>query len=257
LFFSILPTATMYARNAIFAGLMPSEIERLFPSYWINDDEEGNKNQFEQELFETQLQRLGRKEKFYFEKNTGTKSGKKTSESLAMINSAQLSILVYNFIDMISHARTEMEMIRELASDESAYRSITLSWFKHSPLFELLKELSSQKLSIVLLTDHGTIKVSNPVKIIGDRNTNTNLRYKVGKNLNYNSKQIFEVSHPKQIYLPSPNVSSSYVFALNEDFFAYPNNYNYYANYYRNTFQHGGISMEEMMVPVVTLRSKE
>ena len=257
LYFSILPTATMYARNAMFAGLMPSEIEKLYPDMWDDDDNEGNKNQYEWQLLQKQMQRMGRKEKLFFDKVSNLKSAKKLAETLQGIKDNELSVLIFNFVDMISHARTEMDMIRELASDEKAYRSLTLSWFNHSFLLDLLKALSLLDFRIVVTTDHGTIRVNNPVKVIGDRETNTNLRYKLGRNLNYKTKQVFEVTNPRQAFLPSRNVSTSYIFAQGADFFVYPNNYNYYANYYNNTFQHGGISMEEIIVPVVTLSPKK
>lgn len=256
LYCSILPTATMYARNAMFAGLMPSEIERIYPEYWEDDDNEGHKNRFEYELLQKQLARLGKNYRLFFEKITGVKSGRKMSDYLGNILQSDLSVMVFNFVDMISHARTEMDMIKELASDESAYRSLTLSWFNHSSLLDLLKLLAENKVKVVLTTDHGTIRVDNALKVIGDRETNTNLRYKSGRNLNYKSKSIYDISNPASIYLPSRNVSTSYIFATNTDFFAYPNNYNHYAQYYRNTYQHGGISLEEMIIPIVTLTPK-
>ncbi len=257
LYYSILPTATMYARNAMFSGLMPSEIEKKFPNKWSHDDSEGHKNQYESEFLESQMARLGRKEKAFYDKVGSLKSGRRVTENFHNIMENDLSVLVFNFVDMISHARTEMEMIRELASDDKAYRSLTLSWFNNSTLLELLKSLADNDVKLVITTDHGTIKVNNPVKIIGDRETNTNLRYKVGRNLNYKSKHVFEVRDPRSIYLPSRNVSTSYVFAQGSDFFVYPNDYNYYAGYYKNTFQHGGISLEEMLIPVVTLSPKK
>ena len=256
LYCSILPTATMYARNAMFAGLMPSEIERLYPEYWEDDDNEGHKNRFEMELLQKQLTRLGKNYKLFFEKIGGIKGARKLTDYIGSILQSDLSVMVFNFVDMISHARTEMDMIKELASDEPAYRSLTLSWFNHSSLLDLLKLLSENKVKVVLTTDHGTIRVDNPLKVIGDRETNTNLRYKLGRNLNYNSKTIYDIKTPATIYLPSRNVSTSYIFATNTDFFAYPNNYNHYAQYYRNTYQHGGISLEEMIIPVVTMCSK-
>ncbi|SHF57573.1 Response regulator receiver domain-containing protein [Mariniphaga anaerophila] len=256
LYMSILPTATMYARNAIFAGLMPAEIEKVYPDLWDDDDNEGNKNRHEEELLRKQLERHRRKEKLYFEKVSGIRRDSQISESLKSIAENDLSVMVFNFVDMISHARTEMEMIRELAKDEKAYRSLTLSWFNHSSLRELIKNLAGNNINLVVTTDHGTIRVDNPVKVIGDRETNTNLRYKLGKNLNYKSKNVFEVRDPRLAYLPSRNVSTSYIFTHGSDFFAYPNNYNYYANYYKDTFQHGGISLEEMIVPLITLVPK-
>lgn len=257
LYFSIIPTATMYARNSMFAGLMPSEIEKLYPGLWEDDDNEGNKNQHEEELLRKQMFRLGRKEKLYFDKVSNLKSGRKLADTIQAINDNDLSVMVFNFVDMISHARTEMEMIRELASDEKAYRSLTMSWFNHSSLLDLLKSLAENDIHLVITTDHGTIRVNNPVKVIGDRETNTNLRYKLGRNLNYKAKQVFEVTNPRDAFLPSRNVSTSYIFAQGSDFFVYPNNFNYYANYYNNTFQHGGISLEEMIVPVITLVPKK
>ena len=257
LYYSILPTATMYARNAMFAGLMPSEIEKLYPEMWSHDDSEGNKNNFEKDLLEKQLARFHRNEKAYYDKVGSLKSGKRAIENFHNILDHDLSVLVFNFVDMISHARTEMDMIRELASDDKAYRSLTLSWFNNSSLLDLLKSLADNNVKVLVTTDHGTIKVNNPVKIIGDRETNTNLRYKLGKNLNYKSKHVFEIRDPRSAYLPSRNVSTSYVFAHNNDFFVYPNDYNYYAGYYKNTFQHGGISLEEMLIPVVTLSPKK
>jgi len=256
LYYSILPTATMYARNAIFAGLMPSEIARIYPHMWEEDDNTGQKNIHEKDLLQAQMKRLGRKEKLYYAKTTNSRTEKKLAQSLESIQQHELSVLVFNFVDMMSHARTEMEMIRELAGDEKAYRSLTLSWFNHSLLLELLKNLAETRVKVILTTDHGTIRVNNPVKVIGDRETNTNLRYKLGRNLNYNSRQVFEMSQPEDACLPGRNVSSKFIFSLNNDFFVYPNNYNYYAQYYRDTFQHGGISLEEMIVPVITLTPK-
>lgn len=256
LYCSILPTATMYARNAIFSGLMPSEIERLYPDYWEDDDNEGHKNRFEAELLQKQLLRLGKNYKVFFEKIASIKGTRKMTDYIGNILQCDLSVMVFNFVDMISHARTEMDMIKELANDEKAYRSLTLSWFNHSSLLDLLRLLSENNVRVVLTTDHGTIRVDNALRVIGDRETNTNLRYKLGRNLNYNSKAIFDIKTPATIYLPSRNVSTSYIFAANTDFFAYPNNYNHYAQYYKNTYQHGGISLEEMVIPIVTMSPK-
>jgi CheY-like chemotaxis protein len=256
LYFSILPTATQYARNALFSGLLPTEIERKYPKYWTQETDEGTKNQFEEELFSELLKRYGKDIKFSYNKILNLSAGKRLVDNLSNLMSNKLNIIVYNFVDMLSHARTEMEVIRELADDESAYRSITLSWFKHSPLHEIFKFIAEKKANIIITTDHGSVKVTNPIKVLGDKNTNTNLRYKFGRALDYNRKEVFEVRNPADIYLPKINVSTSYIFCRENDFFAYPNNYNYYANYYKNTFQHGGISMEEIMIPVIFLKSK-
>lgn len=256
LYSSILPTATQYARNAFFAGLMPSEIEKRFPKLWLNDEEEGGKNLHEEELLAEQLKRLGKDVKMSYNKITNHAAGKKLSENMSNLMQNKLNVIVYNFVDMLSHARTEMEIIRELADDEKAYRSITLSWFEHSPLHDILKQIASKKCKLIITTDHGTIKVSEPSKVVGDKNVNTNLRYKQGKSLDYVKKDVFEIRNPADGFLPKQHVSTTFVFVKEDKFFAYPNNFNYYVNYYRNTFQHGGVSLEEMVIPFVTLSAK-
>ena len=256
IFYSIIPSTTQYARNALFAGLLPSEIEKKYPNYWINEWEEGTKNQFESELLEAQLKRNGINEKFSYHKILNLAAGRKLLETLPNLIKNKLNIVVYNFVDMLSHARTEMEIIRELADDEAAYRSLMVSWFKHSSLYEIIKYLSEKNIDIMITTDHGSVKVDNPVKVVGDKNTNKNLRYKFGRNLSYNKKQVFNIADPNKLFLPKPNVSTSYIFCKKNDFLVYPNNYNYYANYYQNTFQHGGISMEENLIPIAFLKAK-
>lgn len=253
LYFSILPTATQYSRNSIFAGLMPSAISGIMPGLWISDDDDEGKNLREEELFRHQLARRGQNIKWTYNKITSTQGGRKINERIRQMLDNDLNILVYNFVDMLSHARTEMEIIRDLAGDEKAYRSLTRSWFLHSPLFELLNALSAYPARIILSTDHGTIRVQNPVKIIGDRKTSSNLRYKLGRNLDYDPSKVFELKNPEKAGLPKTNITSRYIFALGNDFLVYQNNFNHYANYYRDTFQHGGISMQEMMLPVVSL----
>ncbi len=256
LYCSILPTATQYARNALFSGLMPSEMEKRHPEWWLNDEQEGGKNLHEEDFMHAQLKRLGKDIKFSYNKITNHAAGKKLSEGVNNLLQNKLNVIVYNFVDMLSHARTEMEVIRELADDEPAYRSITLSWIEHSPLMEIIKQLSAKKIKIVITTDHGTVHVKEPTKVLGDKNVNTNLRYKQGKALDYNPKEVFEVKNPSDAFLPKLHPSSRFIFAKEDRFFAYPNNFNYYVNYYRNTFQHGGISLEEMIIPYITLSAK-
>ena len=257
LYCSILPTATQYARNAIFSGLMPEQIERMFPDLWVDEDEEEGKNLNEEPLIQTQLEGYRRKNTFSYHKINTSQEADKLLAQLNELQKNDLNVVVFNFIDMLSHARTESKMVRELANSESAYRSITLSWFRHSAIANLFRMLAQSDWRIMITTDHGSIRATNPVKIIGDRNTNTNMRYKLGKNLAYDSKDLFVIKDPHKAQLPAPNLSTAYVFATGDDFFAYPNNYNYYVSYYRNTFQHGGISMEEMIIPIVTMKGKK
>ena len=253
LYYSILPTATQYARNAIFSGLMPNKIAEMFPELWVDEDEEEGKNLNEAPLIQTHINRYRRKETFSYTKINDSATGERMLGQLDKLMQNDLNVVVFNFIDILSHARTESKMIRELASNEAAYRSLALSWFRHSPLRELLKILAERKCKVVLTTDHGSIRVNNPIKIVGTRELNTNLRYKLGRHMTYNPKQVFEITKPNQAELPSPNVSTTYVFATGRDFFAYPNNYNHYVSYYTDTFQHGGISLEEMIIPLVIL----
>ena len=256
MYMSILPTATQYARNAIFSGLMPEQIEHMFPDLWVDEDEEEGKNINEEPLVRTQIERYRRHDTFSYHKINDSAAAERLVERLGELTKNDINVVVLNFIDMLSHARTESKMVRELANNESAYRSITLSWFRHSVVGELIKALAQTDCTVILTTDHGSIRASKPIKIIGDRNTNTNLRYKLGKNLNCQSKDVFVVKNPHDAQLPAPNLSTSYVFATGNSFLAYPNNYNYYVSYYKDTFQHGGISMEEMLIPLVTLKKR-
>ena len=251
MYYSILPTATQYARNAIFSGLMPNKIQEMFPDLWVDEDEEEGKNLNEEPLIRTQLERYRRKETFSYHKINTQADADKLMQQMQQIEKHPLNVVVFNFIDMLSHARTESKMVR-------AYRSITLSWFRHSVISDFFRQLAQMDCKVIVTTDHGSIRCTQPVKIVGDRNTNTNLRYKLGKNLSYDDdKSLLVIKDPRKAMLPQPNLSTSYVFATGDSFFAYPNNYNYYVSYYRDTFQHGGISMEEMIVPLITLKGKK
>jgi CheY-like chemotaxis protein len=256
-FYSILPTATQYSRNAIFAGMMPADIEKKHPSLWKSEDEEGSKNMYEEELLRAQLKTLKREDvRFSYTKVLHYQDGQRLVDNIHNLLQYTLSVVIYNFVDMLSHARTEMEVLKELAADEVSYRSITASWFEHSPLYQALRKISDRKFNLILATDHGSVRVKTPTKVVGDRQTTTNLRYKHGRNLNFDPKEVLAFKDPKEAGLPAPNLNSTYIFAKEDRFLCYPNNYNHYANYYRNTFQHGGVSLEEMIVPVVRMSSK-
>ncbi len=256
MYYAILPTTTQFARNAMFAGLMPSEIERKYPQYWVNEDQQGWKNQYESELLGENLRRHGLAFKHSYNKVLNAQYGHKLVERIPELMNNRLNVIIYNFIDMLSHARTDSDIVRELAQDEKAYRTLTHSWLEHSPLLEILKALSERDVNIVITTDHGSVRIDHPVRVKGDRDVSVNLRYKQGRLLDYNPRDVFEVRDPSKIFLPRLHVTSPYIFCHAGDFFAYPNNYNQYVQYYTSTFQHGGISMEEIMVPYVTLRPR-
>jgi CheY-like chemotaxis protein len=256
-FYSILPTATQYARNAIFAGMLPVDIERRYPAQWKNDEDEGGKNLYEEEFIRTQLKSLGYGDlRFSYTKVLNHHAGLDLVNNIHNLMTNDLNVIVYNFVDMMSHARTEMEVLKELAGDEISYRSVTASWFEHSPLHQALKKIADKNIKLILATDHGSVRVKNAVKVIGDKQTTTNLRYKHGRNLNYNPKEVLAFRDPKEAGLPVPTINSSYIFAGEDRFLCYPNNYNHYVNYYKNTFQHGGVSLEEMIVPIIKMVSK-
>jgi CheY-like chemotaxis protein len=256
-YYSILPTTTAFARNALFSGMMPSDMAKFYPKFWEDEDSDEGKNNFEEEWIKINLEKNRVQGKFSYHKIIQTQQGKAVLDQFHTFLRNELNVLVYNFVDMVSHARTDMKMIRELAPDESAYRSLTRSWFEHSSLFELLKRIQHAGADVIITTDHGTKKVNKPYRIIGDKNVTTNLRYKQGKNLNFEAGKVFEIRKPEDAKLPRLNVSSAYVFAVEDYFFAYPNNYNYYVNFYKDTFQHGGVSLEEMIIPIVHLSAKK
>lgn len=253
---AILPTATQYARNALFAGLTPLSIDKLMPDQWLNDNEQGGKNMYEEDFLKRLLTQNGRHEKLYFEKLVRPEAGKRLLENLDKVYNADFSVIVYNFLDILSHARTETDIIREIADDEAAFRSLTRSWFEHSELLEIIRRLAQKGHQLIITSDHGTRRVDNAVKVIGDRETSTNLRYKSGRNLNYNAKEVFVIDNPEKAGLPKSGLTSSFIFATGPDYLVYPNNYNHFVRYYKNTFQHGGVSLEEMLVPFISLSAK-
>ncbi len=256
-YYSILPTATQYARNAIFSGLMPLEMEKKHPELWLNDTDEGGKNMNEKEFLEAQLERLRKPLNFEYYKITNEKSGKSLAANLKGCKDNDMTVVVYNFVDMLSHAKTEMEVIKDLAASDKAYRSLTVSWFKNSPLFDIITQAQNLGFKLIITTDHGTIKVKKPSKVIGDRNTSLNLRYKTGRSLTYEEKEVVAYKDPKSVYLPNINMSSSFIFAKEDYFLAYPNNYNHYVSYYKNSYQHGGISLQEVIIPFVVLEPRK
>jgi CheY-like chemotaxis protein len=256
-FYASLPTATQYSRNAIFAGMTALEISQKFPEQWKNDDDEGGKNMHEDFFLEQFLKRTFHEPiKHQYVKVTNHRDANLLENNINNYLNNKLTVIVYNFVDMLSHARTEMEVLKELASDEAAYRSLAVSWFDHSPLQNALKKLAEKDVNILLTTDHGTVRVQDPSKCIGDRETTTNIRYKNGKNLNFDERDVYAVREPETIGLPKSRLSSTYIFAKENKFLVYPNNYNHFVNFYKNSFQHGGISLEEMIVPVVRLSKK-
>lgn len=253
LYCAILPTVTQYARNALFAGLMPLEIQKLHPDLWVSEHDDEGKNLYEADLLRQNIKRLGKKYKFQYYKGATLEGTPLANGDLKTEFENDLTILIYNFVDMLSHSRTDMQIMKQLANDSNAYLSLTRSWFRHSDLYGLLQRAAEHNIRLVITTDHGSIQVKQPSKVVGDRETTTNMRYKTGKNLAYNNRDVVEAIAPSKIHLPQFNVSSRYIFATENNYFVYPNNYNTYVSRFRNSFQHGGVSLEEMLIPIVSL----
>ncbi len=254
---SILPTATQYSRNSIFSGLMPSEIKQRFPDFWLDDIDEGGKNLYEKELLISQLAHFSCSKNISFNKVFNVDHGRKILDKFNEFLNKSLNVIIYNFVDILSHAKTDMRMIKELANDEKSYRDLTLTWFKNSPLLELLKKISMIDATVFITSDHGTINVNEPSKVVGEKSISSNLRYKTGRKIKFNNRDVLHVNNPEEFQLPKTNMTSSYIFAGPNKYFVYPNNYNHYAHHYINTYQHGGISMEEMIIPIISLKQKK
>ena len=231
-------------------------MESRYPNFWKNDTDEGGKNLFENDFLSEQIKRLGLNIKHEYYKITNLKNGKDLAVNFNGTKENDLTTVVYNFVDMLSHSKTEMEVIKELAGDDKAYRSLTLSWFKNSPLFEIIQKAQNLGQKLIITTDHGTINCKHPTKVIGDKNISANLRYKTGRSLSYEQKDVYAVRNPKDIFLPTISMNSAYVFAKEDLFFTYPNNFNHFVKYYKNTYQHGGISLEEVIIPCVVYSPK-
>ena len=258
-YLSILPTATSFSRNAIFSGLFPLQIARLHPEFWsMPGDDEHSLNRFERQLLDLQLERLD------VNVNPSTKyikvfkqeEAQAVKKDIASLYSLPLVALVFNFIDILSHGRSESELLREIAPDEAAFRALTTAWFKHSALFDILKTLSRQDATVVLTTDHGAVLGRRSTIAYGNRDTSTNLRFKIGTNLGCKEKDAVHVKNPERFQLPAPGVNTHYIIAKENYYFVYPTNFHEYERHYRGSFQHGGISMEEAILPVVVMNSR-
>lgn len=256
-YYSILPTATPYSRNAIFSGLYPNEIERYYPGLWeTSDDNESSLNRFEGELLELQMRRMKYKFTPKYEKVLQADEGRRVAERIINYTQTPLSAFVFNFVDTLVHTRSDSEVLKEIAPDVSAFRALAKTWFAHSSLLDIFKTLANQDVTIVVTTDHGSVRALRDTRVLGDRDTSTSLRYKYGRNLKCDKNAAIMIDNPQDYKLPRGGVTTNYIFAKEDYYFVYPTNYHRYQNKYRDTFQHGGASLEEMILPVVTMHSK-
>ena len=258
-YFSILPSATPYSRNAIFSGFLPVEIEQLHPDLWSRGDEdEASSNRFERQFLEELLERRGvklQREMRYIkvlEQEEAAEFERRVRDYLH----TPLTAMVYNFVDILLHTRQSVEVLKEMLPDEAAFRSVTAAWFKHSSLFRIIQAYGEIGGTVLITSDHGSIIGRRGTKVIGDRQTSTSLRYKHGRNLKCDNRHAIRIKEPVKWGLPQRGVNTEYLLSKEDYFFVYPTNYHKYLEIYRGSFQHGGISLDEMVLPVVTLRGK-
>ena len=258
-YYSLLPTATPYCRNAIFAGLYPSELEKHYPDLWKGEDDENSKNNYEKDFLNKffERKRIKLRNELRYTKIMDSEFSRGVENKILSFTNNHLNAIVINFVDMIAHSRSDNAILKEIAPDESAYRSLTESWFEHSSFFGMLRQLSTkQKIKIVITTDHGSIRCLHGVKALGDRESSPNLRYKYGRNVKADARNAIHINNPEEYKLPRRNGIVNYIIAKEDFYFVYPTDYHKYLNQYNDTFQHGGISLDEMILPVVTLESK-
>lgn len=260
-YFSILPTATPYARNALFAGLFPSEIEKNYPDLWVSgNDDENSMNKFEKELLQLLLdrKRIKLRNDLKYIKIIDPEVGRNFEQNIHSYQNNHLTAVVVNFLDMIAHGRSDSDILKEIAPNEAAYRSLTNSWFSHSSLLNIFIALSKMKnVKIIVTTDHGSIRSLRGAKVLGDREASTNLRFKYGRNLKVDDKHAVFVKNSADYKLPKRGVTINYIIAKEDYYFVYPTDYHKFLTHYKDTFQHGGISMEEMILPVITMETKQ